>query len=49
MLTVLFAVALLIAFGSLFTMIDGAHASARDLNGCLHAEYRMSAVQLRNI
>lgn len=49
MLTILFAVALLIAFGMFFSMIDGAHASTRDLNGCLHAEYRMSAVQLRNI
>ncbi|MBQ2990490.1 MAG: hypothetical protein IJD60_04270 [Clostridia bacterium] len=49
MLTVLFVMALLLAFGSLLSVLDHQRISSSDVASGLHAEYRMNAMQLRNI
>ena len=49
MLTVLFVIVLLLASGSLLSMLDHQHISSSDVISGVSAEYRMNAMQLRNI
>ncbi|MBQ7785627.1 MAG: hypothetical protein IJ381_05710 [Clostridia bacterium] len=49
MLTVLFVITLLLAFGGLLSVLDHQHISSCDVITGVHAEYRMNAMQLRNI
>jgi Tfp pilus assembly protein PilX len=49
MLTILFVIALLVAFGGMLSVLDHQRISSSDVITGVNAEYRMNAMQLRNI